>query len=145
NDPKQRSIRHQVAIQLLTGGIAEDFSHCLETFLNTATLKDSFTPEQAGDLFRLGQYLVLLNEHEIRRQLAGPQMIGRVASILNNQEQTQMVCGMAAVIDRPPDSPDFGKALQQNFEWGRKSRLDYDNCMRAHIAPGQIAAKPRTN
>lgn len=132
NTPTERSTRHRVAIELLTAAIAEDFSRCLETFLNTPTLKDSFTPAEAGDLFRLGQYLVLLNENAIRRDLAGPAAADRATSLLNPAEQIEVGCAMADTIARPPDSPNPGVAMQQHFDWGEKSTIDYDNCMGAH-------------
>ena len=75
----------------LASKIVPIYSYCLQNFLNTPTLKDSFNPVEAVILFRLGEYLVLLNEHEIRTRLAASSH-AEVEPLLTPAEQNEFRC-----------------------------------------------------
>ena len=78
----------------LAGLLMADFSQCLETFLNTPTLQDSFTSKQARELFRLGQYLVLLNEPELRSALQNPAQPPAANLLFTKPEKAHMDCDL---------------------------------------------------
>jgi predicted acylesterase/phospholipase RssA len=76
--------------------IAQDFSKCLQTFVNTPTLDDNISEIDAKRLFRLGQYLVLLNAHEIRKRLTdGAASTNDAGS--TSAEKAAVLCTLEAV------------------------------------------------
>jgi predicted acylesterase/phospholipase RssA len=58
------------AVNTLINHLAPDFVRCLDTFLKIGTLANSVSRSDAEDLFRLGQYLVVLNAPEVDQALA---------------------------------------------------------------------------
>ena len=49
--------------------LADDLKACVEVFRHTSTLDDHLPPETVNSLYRLGQYLVVLNWPSIRKHL----------------------------------------------------------------------------
>ncbi|HEV8431657.1 MAG TPA: patatin-like phospholipase family protein [Pyrinomonadaceae bacterium] len=49
--------------------LGDDLKNCVEVFRHTSTLDDRLSPESVNSLYRLGQYLVVLNWPSIRKQL----------------------------------------------------------------------------
>jgi hypothetical protein len=49
----------------LVSVVGDDIWHTLTVFTNKPTLDDSFTPDEAGSIFRFGQYMALLKFGEI--------------------------------------------------------------------------------
>jgi NTE family protein len=75
--------------------ISEDFSKCLQSFMLTPTLEDDIPERDARNIFRLGQYLVFLNAHELRRELNPPSTPNAApASVLNFAEAAKLSCEM---------------------------------------------------
>jgi predicted acylesterase/phospholipase RssA len=59
----------QSAKTRLANILAHDLNDCLQTFARASTLKDDFTPKEVDQLFRLGEYLVLLHGSTLTSQL----------------------------------------------------------------------------
>jgi predicted acylesterase/phospholipase RssA len=83
-----------VNIEIITPHLATDFASGLETFLSTPTLQDAFDPEDAQELYRLGEYLVLLNAHEIRERLAGHPL----PTILEDDRKGELRCNLQSEV-----------------------------------------------
>ena len=49
--------------------LGDDVKNCIEVFRQTSTLDDHLSPETVNSLYRLGQYLVVLNYAAIRKEL----------------------------------------------------------------------------
>jgi predicted acylesterase/phospholipase RssA len=84
--------RRLEAVDALIKDLAPDFTRCLETFLKIGTLSNKVSAAQANELFRLGQYLVVLNAPEINETLAPLVPANeRVEPILTEAEQKELL------------------------------------------------------
>lgn len=61
--------------------LADDVVRCVSTFLLTSTLEDQLASETVRSLFRLGQYLVVLNHPQLMSVLAARGTSNRPASV----------------------------------------------------------------
>jgi len=93
NSKRRRRVNALLWITLL---IAQDFSKCLQAFVKTPTLDDNISEIDAKRLFRLGQYLVLLNAHEIRKPLMNGAASTNDAGF-TSAEKAAVLCTLEAV------------------------------------------------
>lgn len=127
----------EIEVQLLAYRVAVDFSRCLQTFFTTPTLRDSFQPEDADRLFRLGEYLVLLNAHEIRQLLADRKGKNKVPTILTELQKHSVMCrASAALLNTAEKHPiENGKSanqvLKEIFGELTATQEAYQECMMA--------------
>lgn len=101
NFERLRNVREKERIQeriFLWIGVlmTDDFSKCLRSFMLTPTLEDHIPETDARRIFRLGQYLALLNGPDMRAKLArsGTPLPPRV---LNDWQQANLICKMQVI------------------------------------------------
>jgi NTE family protein len=101
NFERLNSVREKERIQeriFLWIGIlmTEDFSKCLRSFMLTPSLEDHIPETDARRIFRLGQYLALLNGPDMRARLARPGTPSP-SRVLNHWQQANLICKMQVI------------------------------------------------
>jgi predicted acylesterase/phospholipase RssA len=101
-----RDVTRESGVLILAEEIAADLSQDLQEFFSTSTLKDDFQPEEAERLFQLGEYLVMLNAHQMREYL-GDGSRTTIPTILDDAQKRQLLCYVNFDLGDTPESSIF--------------------------------------
>jgi len=103
----QKRMQRMQTLKSISLRVAEDLSVCLATFVETPTLEDNISVRDAKRIFRLGQYLALLNASQLREPLATPTTNGSAARI-TRAEKDNVVCVLEAITKYGREEQTFG-------------------------------------
>jgi predicted acylesterase/phospholipase RssA len=124
NNKRRRRIDALLGISL---HLAADFSQCLRVFVSTQTLDDQFNSYDSQRLYRLGQYLALLNGPQIRASL-GTETSGDPNAAITPAEKAMVRCLVESTGKHAQDS-------RKEYQKRRQAaNADLDSCLQQFVS-----------